>query len=58
MAFVLDNDLWVVGTGADARAAHRLTEGGSDRLLHGLAEFVAQEEMARHEGYWWSPDGT
>src|SRR5207237_51549 len=23
---------------------------------HGLAEFVAQEEMHRHTGYWWSPD--
>jgi len=24
---------------------------------HGLAEFVAQEEMGRFSGYWWSPDG-
>ena len=23
---------------------------------HGLAEFVAQEEMGRYSGYWWSPD--
>jgi dipeptidyl-peptidase-4 len=23
---------------------------------HGLAEFVAQEEMNRFSGYWWSPD--
>ena len=23
---------------------------------HGLAEFVAQEEMGRFSGYWWSPD--
>ena len=58
VAFVLDNDLWVVGTGADAHSARALTEGGSDSLLHGLAEFVAQEEMGRHEGYWWSPHST
>jgi dipeptidyl-peptidase-4 len=58
VAFVLANDLWVVGTGPEAHSARRLTEGGSDQLLHGLAEFVAQEEMARHEGYWWAPDGS
>ena len=34
----------------------RLTTGGSDRLTHGLAEFVAQEEMDRYDGAWWSPD--
>src|SRR5215813_928174 len=34
----------------------RLTTGGSDRLTHGLAEFVAQEEMGRFDGAWWSPD--
>ncbi|HZX43924.1 MAG TPA: DPP IV N-terminal domain-containing protein, partial [Myxococcaceae bacterium] len=35
----------------------RLTTGGSERVTHGLAEFVAQEEMGRFEGAWWSPDG-
>src|SRR5437016_10293975 len=25
-------------------------------LTHGLAEFVAQEEMDRSSGFWWSPD--
>ena len=25
---------------------------------NGLAEYVAQEEMARQEGFWWSPDST
>ena len=24
----------------------------------GLAEFIAAEEMGRHRGYWWSPDGS
>jgi dipeptidyl-peptidase-4 len=59
VAFVLANDLWVVDTDTDlgARSARPLTEGGSDERTRGLAEFVAQEEMARHEGYWWSPVG-
>ena len=35
----------------------RLTRGGSDTLTNGVAEFVAQEEMDRFSGFWWSPDG-
>jgi len=27
-------------------------------LRHGVAEFVAQEEMDRFSGYWWSPDSN
>ena len=33
-----------------------LTSGASELIQHGTAEFVAQEEMDRHEGFWWSPD--
>ena len=34
-----------------------LTTGATADRFRGLAEFVAQEEMARHEGFWWSPAG-
>jgi dipeptidyl-peptidase 4 len=53
IAFVRENDLYVaeVATGRE----RRLTRGGTEDLTHGLAEFVAQEEMERHEGYFWSP---
>ena len=33
-----------------------LTSGATETIQHGVAEFVAQEEMNRHEGFWWSPD--
>jgi dipeptidyl-peptidase-4 len=33
-----------------------LTSGATETIQHGTAEFVAQEEMDRHEGFWWSPD--
>lgn len=33
-----------------------LTNDGGGTLSWGAAEFVAQEEMDRHTGYWWSPD--
>jgi len=55
VACVRDGDLWV--TDIDSDNGWRLTWGANDTLTHGLAEFVAQEEMDRHQGYWWSPDG-
>ncbi|GHE32652.1 S9 family peptidase [Streptomyces capitiformicae] len=33
-----------------------LTEEGSENVTHGLAEFIAAEEMGRSRGFWWSPD--
>ncbi|MDY7232057.1 S9 family peptidase [Hyalangium rubrum] len=34
----------------------RVTQGGTEAKTHGLAEFVAQEEMRRYSGFWWSPE--
>ncbi len=31
---------------------------GATGVTFGLAEFIAAEEMDRHRGYWWSPDGS
>jgi dipeptidyl-peptidase-4 len=33
-----------------------LTSDGEGTISNGMAEFVAQEEMGRDTGYWWSPD--
>jgi len=33
-----------------------VTRGGSLEVTHGIAEFVAQEDMRRLSGYCWSPD--
>lgn len=52
IAFVRDHDLYVVEVGGRARA---ITTGGTEDVSHGEPEFVAQEEMGRHQGYWWSP---
>lgn len=35
----------------------QLTTGATDKIRNGISEFVAQEEMGRHTGYWWSPTG-
>lgn len=56
LAFVRDGELHVIST--DGRGQSRvLTDGAEDGVTNGLAEYIAQEEMGRHEGYWWSPDG-
>lgn len=34
----------------------RLTLSEHPRVTNGEADFIAQEEMSRTEGYWWSPD--
>ncbi len=37
-------------------APRPITDDGKDTVHWGEAEFVAQEEMDRFKGYWWSPD--
>jgi dipeptidyl-peptidase-4 len=56
VAFVRDADLHVVPVAGGQPV--RVTHGGSDHLTHGLAEFIAAEELFRTRGFWWSPDGT
>src|ERR1051325_9454372 len=56
VSYVLDNDVYVFDL-TDSKE-RRLTTGGTDRVSHGLAEFVAQEKMDRFQGYWWSPDSN
>ncbi|MEM7053063.1 MAG: DPP IV N-terminal domain-containing protein, partial [Pseudomonadota bacterium] len=55
VAFIRDQNLWLVDIeSAEARA---LTTDGRGTIKNGMAEFIAQEEMGRATGYWWSPDG-
>lgn len=51
-----DRELHVIDLGATPLVARAVTSGSTATLSHGTAEFVAQEEMSRDEGYWWSPD--
>jgi len=64
LGFVRDGELWVLDLRAEDALPRRLTFDASqpnalgERLLtNGLAEFIAQEEMGRGSGFWWSPDG-
>jgi dipeptidyl-peptidase-4 len=54
VAYVRDTDVCTLDLASQKET--RVTTGGSEKLTHGLAEFVAQEEMDRYSGTWWSPD--
>ena len=54
VSFIRDQNIFVVdlNTGKE----RQLTRDGKGPIKNGMAEFVAQEEMDRMTGYWWSPD--
>src|SRR5215212_10036865 len=65
VAFVRDGELYALDLTAEGAPPIRLTfdassagEWGDRVVTNGLAEFVAQEEMGRAAGFWWSQDGV
>ena len=58
VAFVRDQRLFV-GAVDGTSEPQAVTPAETASTVHwGEAEFVAQEEMNRFKGYWWSPDGA
>ncbi|MGK2966003.1 MAG: S9 family peptidase [Tepidiformaceae bacterium] len=57
VAFVRGGEVWVAATDG-AEAPVRITSGAEPGITNGVAEFIAQEELDRAEGYWWSQDGA
>jgi dipeptidyl-peptidase-4 len=56
VSFVREQNIYAIDlkTGKETQ----LTKDGQGNIKNGMAEFVAQEEMARMTGYWWSPDDS
>jgi dipeptidyl-peptidase-4 len=54
VSFIRGDNLYVLPTGGGPERA--LTQGGTELKSWGEAEFIAQEELDRSTGYWWSPD--
>jgi len=54
VSFVRDQDLVVYDLSAGTETA--ITSDGEGLTTWATAEFIAQEEMDRDTGYWWSPD--
>ena len=56
VGFVRERNLWVIDLASGREL--QLTNDGSDIIGNGVAEFVADEEMGRHTGYWFAPDDS
>lgn len=56
VSFVRARNLWLIELASGKEV--QLTFDGSDTIGNGVAEFVADEEMDRHTGYWWAPDDS
>lgn len=63
LAYVVQGELFAadIDPGSDVAPgrliAGRSLFGEADTVAWGVADFIAAEEMNRHRGYWWSPDG-
>jgi len=56
VSFIRDQNLFVIDL--RTREERAITTDGAGPIHNGVAEFVAQEEMGRDTGYWWSPDDS
>ncbi|HEY3115946.1 MAG TPA: DPP IV N-terminal domain-containing protein [Chloroflexota bacterium] len=56
VVFLSGRELWVATSGGGV--PRRLTFDATEAVSNGMAEFVAQEEMGRQNGFWISPNGS
>ena len=56
VSFIREQNLYVIDLETGEERA--LTNDGGGTISFGMAEFVAQEEMYRDTGYWWSEDDS
>ena len=56
VSFIRERNLWVIDLASGKQI--QLTRDGSATIGNGVPEFVADEEMDRHTGYWWAPDDS
>ena len=56
VSYVRDQTLYLqdLRTGAETQISPK----GADTTTYATAEFIAEEELARSSGYWWSPKGS
>ncbi len=54
VSFIRNRELFAVEIASGKET--QLTNGATETIANGMAEFVVQEELSRSTGYWWSPD--
>jgi dipeptidyl-peptidase 4 len=58
LGYVCDGALRVTGLAENLPDRAVADPRGAPGVTFGLPEFIAAEEMDRHRGYWWAPDGS
>jgi dipeptidyl-peptidase-4 len=62
VAYVINNDVYASAVSIDPSSSPaapiRITYESKDGITCGVADFLAQEEMDRYRGFWWSPDSS
>jgi dipeptidyl-peptidase 4 len=56
VSFVRDGAVFVIELASGEERQITPDAEPDNAISYGVAEFVAQEEMSRYTGYWWSPD--
>ncbi len=56
LAWVQDAELFTAPVDGAAKPTQLTSGARGTGKTHGLAEYIAQEEMGRHRGFWWSHD--
>lgn len=56
VSFVRDGAVYAIDLGSGEERLLTPLADPDNAIAYGIAEFVAQEEMDRYSGYWWSPD--
>lgn len=56
VSFVRDGAVYAIDLGSGEERLLTPLGDPDNAIAYGVAEFVAQEEMDRYSGYWWSPD--
>ncbi|MEO1152207.1 MAG: S9 family peptidase [Pseudomonadota bacterium] len=54
VSYVRDDELFIFDLKKEKEK--RVTRGADGTIRNGVSEFVAQEELDRNTGYWWSPN--
>lgn len=56
VSFVRDGAVYAIDLASGTESRLTPLADPENAISYGVAEFVAQEEMSRYTGYWWSPD--
>ncbi len=56
VSFIRDGALYAIDLESGEESRLTPLAEPDNAISYGVAEFVAQEEMSRYTGYWWSPD--